>query len=227
MNGHDAKYKIRRKMLAGGKWVRDRFIYSPIEREQKKFADEGGDTGIRIDYDALDEHSIVVDLGGYIGDFASDIFSKYLCTVYVFEPVKRFADVIRARFANNKKIHTYEYALAEKNETRAINLDDAASSFYRGTPNTEIKVREFGEVMNELGVKEIDLLKINIEGGEYELLPHLIHTGWIKKIKAFQVQFHEFYPDADKKMAEIHAELEKTHRMTWGFHYIWENWERE
>ena len=220
------KYRMRRSLLAGGKWVRDQFIYSPIEREQKKFADNGGDTGIRIDYDFLDSHSVVVDLGGYRGDFASNIFSKYLCPVYVFEPVEKYADIIRERFRKNRKIRVFDYALGDKNEMRLINLDEAASSFFRGTPNTPIKMREFGEMMDELGIKQIDLLKINIEGGEYELLRHLVKTGWIKRIRAFQVQFHEFYPNAEAAMEEIRKDLAKTHQMKWGFRFIWESWER-
>ncbi len=221
------KYKVRRTLLAGGKWIRDRFIYSPIEKAQKKFADAGGDTGVRIDYDFLNEHSVVVDLGGYKGDFASDIFAKYLCRVYVFEPVHDYAESTKNRFKKNSHIKTFEYGLGDKNETRRIHLDEAASSFFRGNPNMEIKMREFGAAMDELGIREIDLLKINIEGGEYELLPHLMKTGWLKRVKDFQVQFHEFYPNADARMEEIHRNLTATHRMTWGYHFIWENWERK
>lgn len=219
------KYRVRRKALAAGKWVRDRFIYSPIELEQKKFAENGGDTGIRIDYDFLDKQSVVVDLGGYKGNFASDIFSKFLCAVYVFEPVEQYVDIMKHRFAKNPAIKIFDYALGDKDETRQIHLDEAASSFFRGEPNMEIRVREFGKAMDDIGITKIDLLKINIEGGEYELLPHLIKSGWISKVRAFQVQFHEFYPDAEGVMEALHKELEKTHRMTWGFRFIWENWE--
>ena len=39
---------------------------------------------------------------------------------------------------------------------------------------------------------KIDLLKINIEGGEYEVLENLIENDLIKNIDNIQIQFHDF-----------------------------------
>ena len=49
--------------------------------------EKGDDTLVECD---LSEDSIVFDLGGYDGQWSSDIFSKYRCTVYCFEPVESF-----------------------------------------------------------------------------------------------------------------------------------------
>lgn len=39
-------------------------------------------------------------------------------------------------------------------------------------------------------IDDIGLMKINIEGGEYELLERMIELGIINKVKDIQIQFH-------------------------------------
>ena len=70
----------------------------------------------------------------------------------------------------------------------------------------------------------IDLMKVNIEGGEYDLLEHLVETAVISKIANLQVQFHDFVPNAEARMAAIQACLRQTHVLTYQFPFIWENW---
>ena len=65
------------------------------------------------------------------------------------------------------------------------------------------------------------------EGGEFELLNALLdRPDLIKKIKYFQIQFHDFVPDALKMRAEIQRRLSETHKVMWNFPFIWESWER-
>ena len=60
----------------------------PSEHQQmvNKWYADGGDYELRFDYD-LDDESVVLDVGGYQGQWASDLFSRYRCRIYVFEPV--------------------------------------------------------------------------------------------------------------------------------------------
>jgi hypothetical protein len=39
-----------------------------------------------LEYD-LNADSVCIDIGGYEGQWASDIFGRYGCTIHVFEPV--------------------------------------------------------------------------------------------------------------------------------------------
>ena len=45
-----------------------------------KWFDIKGDKTLRLQY-PLNEESIVFDLGGYHGQWASDIFNKYMCNI--------------------------------------------------------------------------------------------------------------------------------------------------
>ena len=67
---------------------------------------DGGDLKLRYNY-SLNSDSIVVDLGGYKGDFADIIHTKFNSNVYVFEPFKEFYNVIEERFNSNEKIRVF------------------------------------------------------------------------------------------------------------------------
>lgn len=184
-----------------------------------------GDMTYRLDYPELDENAIVVDLGGYKGQWASDMYGKYLCKVYVFEPATDFLTFIKKRFERNQSIFSFPFALGNENKQEVIyiNADRSSSVEKRGKP-AMMEFRKFDEMMMELSVERIDLIKINIEGGEYELLEYLINIGWISRIKNIQVQFHDFFPGAKERMERIQEQLKQTHTVTYQFEFVWENW---
>src|SRR4051794_9903313 len=69
-----------------------------------------GDKTRRLDY-PLDSKSVVFDLGGYEGQWASDITARFGCQVHVFEPLPAYAEAIKARFAGNPRIKVYPFGL--------------------------------------------------------------------------------------------------------------------
>jgi hypothetical protein len=71
----------------------------------------------------------------------------------------------------------------------------------------------------------IDLMKINIEGGEYDLLERLIETNMISRIKNIQVQFHDVAPDSLSRMLAIQTSLLKTHSNIFNYKFVWDSYE--
>ena len=183
-----------------------------------------GDSTLRLEY-PLNEDSVVFDLGGYKGQWASDIFSKYCCNIYVFEPVAAYYEVIKKRFQHNKKISTFPFGLAEENKKVVLGVDKDRSSMFKGGDKGEvIELHSFKEFLDTLQIRNIDLIKINIEGAEYDLLDYIIEEGLQTRISNIQVQFHDFVSDAEKRMKGIQKMLEQTHEMTWQYPFVWENW---
>jgi hypothetical protein len=82
-------------------------------------------------------------------------------------------------------------------------------------------------VIEELGIKNIDLLKINIEGGEYSLLKRLIDSGKIMRCDTILVQYHEWIPRARRMRRKINANLAITHEVEWSYDFVWEKWKRK
>jgi hypothetical protein len=87
-----------------------------------------------------------------------------------------------------------------------------------------IRLVSAADFLREHGIEEVALAKINIEGGEYELLEHVLDAGLAPRFRDLQVQFHDFVPQADERMRAIQARLAATHELTWQERFVWENW---
>lgn len=206
--------------------LRIKFFPNEHEREVKKYFRDGGDEKFRYEY-PLNNDSLVLDFGGFKGQWASDIYSRYNCRILVFEPVKSFAGNISERFKHNSNIEVFSFALGNNRRQDVIALEDNSSSIYIDSGIKEkIQFEDALDFFNNKIFQNVDLMKINIEGGEYELLARLIETGLIKKIKNIQVQFHNYGPDDKMHMENICLELSKTHFATYQYKFVWENWVR-
>ncbi|SFD25379.1 methyltransferase, FkbM family [Algibacter lectus] len=194
------------------------------ERCKPWFAVKGDET-LRFDY-SLNNISIVFDLGGYKGEFAADIYNKYQSTIYVFEPIQSFYNIIKQQFADNPKIKAYQYGLAGQDQTMQISLTDNSSSVYIKSKLTEtIQLKSIVDFIKTNNIDHIDLIKVNIEGGEYEVLEELIAHNMLPLFTNLQIQFHDFIiPNATERMKKIQAELSKTHHLTYQYEFVWENW---
>lgn len=189
---------------------------------------ENGNKTLRMEYN-LNPDSVVFDLGGYEGQWASDLFARYACQIEVFEPYPLFAQAIAKRFQRNSKINVHTFGLDRKFEKQLLGVDADATSLFKTSDNAnvvEVELKCAKDFIQAGNFERIDLMKINIEGGEYSLLEHLIEEDLIKNIQNIQVQFHHFMPNAKERMAAIQANLKKTHRLTYQFEFLWENWER-
>lgn len=198
---------------------------------QEKWYRDNGDSTLRVEYD-LGPDAEVWDVGGYLGDWAVEISARYACQIRVFEPVKEFVDILTQRFHKNPQIHILPYGLSAVNkniefkvmaESSTIFQQKEASSWH-GEKMEVAGLRSFEETVQEFGIDKIDLIKINIEGGEYELLEAIIQANWITKVHNIQVQFHDFVPDAEAKMKALQEKLEFTHELTYQYPFVWENW---
>jgi len=85
---------VFKKLNKGFKLLRRVICPTTIDKNIHMWHNIDGDRTLRLNYDMLDEKSIVLDIGGYKGDWASSIFSKYCCTIHVFEPVSYFAEFL-------------------------------------------------------------------------------------------------------------------------------------
>src|SRR5947207_3683633 len=98
-----------RKVLA----CRAPFFPSSRELALASWFKSQGDKTYRLDYD-LSEQSVVFDLGGFEGQWTSDIFAMYTPRVYVFEPVLSFFAKIQHRFRHNQKITVHPLGLTKE-----------------------------------------------------------------------------------------------------------------
>lgn len=202
--------------------LRDKFLL-----EVARWSRDSGDIKLRLSY-PMSANSVVFDLGGYKGDFAARIFDLYACNVYVFEPVPIFYNTCEERFSENDQIRCFNFGLSKENGLLNITVDDDASSFsVHSHNNASIKAQlnSVAEFIANNNINTIDLMKINIEGGEFDVIPALIESGDISKVKYLQVQFHNFIENSAEKRQEIRDMLMNTHNEMWNYEFVWESWE--
>lgn len=192
---------------------------------------DSGDETLRIDYPELNEDSIVFDLGGYKGDFAHEINDKYGCTVYLFEPHPEFYNICVERFLSNDKVLPLNYGLSDRDGEFLLSDSVDGSSFinpnHKDNDKIKCEIKEIFGVLKRLNVSNIDLMKINIEGGEYPILLHLILNDQLSLVDNYQIQFHNFVENADILRGKIIKGLRTTHSQTWCYTFVWENWKRK
>lgn len=173
----------------------------------------------------INNTSIVFDVGGFQGQWASDIYAIYQPTIYIFEPILEFSNAIAKRFTHNKKVNVFPAGLSNKTARSTIFLNQDGSSLIKETgTNTKISLIGASEFIHKNKIINIDLMKLNIEGAEYEVLEDLIENKMLSKINYLQIQFHEFAPDAHLRYKNIASELKKTHKLKYRYPYVWEAW---
>ncbi len=184
---------------------------------------------LRYEYQ-LNPESIVLDIGGFEGDWAAGIYAKYQCWISVFEPVKEFYDIIKGKLQELRKVHIHNFGLGTKDETLNISLNGMSTSILitdeslvSGMAARQVEIRDIVPLIFDS--PQIDLVKINIEGAEYDLLDHIIANGLQTKFGNIQIQFHMNVADHEARRQAIRSELAKTHHLTYDFAYTHENWE--
>jgi FkbM family methyltransferase len=177
----------------------------------------------------IDERSIVLDVGAFVGEWSEKISNRYGSTIYAFEPNPLVLHAFSRRLADHPNIVRLGYGLGAADHTATLAQAGPGSSIYTVDPDlesTDVQIRDVVGVLDELGIAEIDLLKVNIEGGEYDLFDRLIETDWLPSIRLVSAQFHEWHPKAYRRRRAIRRALSSSHVEVWCYPWVWEYWSR-
>lgn len=170
--------------------------------------------------------SVVMDVGGYHGDYAAAIYCRYGCKVVVFEPVKEFYQIIRDRFIYNHDIEVVNAGAGGVRCQIGISKShDGTSVFGKSGDVEEVQIVPLLGYMDEHGYTNVDLIAINIEGGEYELLNAMFANQELAhRFNYVLVQFHDFVENAVEMRDSIRQRMLHTHDLMWDFPFVWECW---
>lgn len=168
---------------------------------------------LRYEYD-LYRNDVVIDLGAYKGEWAQGIYDRYKCNIVAVEPteyIREFKDGVII----NKAAGTHNGKMSFGGRAYYTSIFEPGDHEYECVDVSSILEK----------YPDIALLKINIEGAEYDVLNHIISAGLHKGIKNLQIQFHQIAGvPYEKWYKDISDKLNKTHAITWHYPYCWENW---
>lgn len=173
-----------------------------------------GETCILEDYQKINAFKIkpgyiVFDIGAHIGSFSMYAANKG-ALVYAFEPEKNnFNKLVENIKLNNyeNKIKAYNYGIYNKNGEISFTLENNNSAGHsisqdNASNRISIKVKKLSDVIEEERLKKIDLLKIDVEGSEYIILPDL-NKDTYDKIDRIVGEYHLSYDVFDKNYSLI------------------------
>jgi len=174
---------------------------------------------MRYDY-PLDCNSYVIDLGGYEGRFASILHQAYACDIDVYEPIKDFFfDCVR-NLQPYPIVRIFNFGVGGSNREETFQLETDRTGVFANGKSETVRIKDVKDV---IGNRKVDLLKINIEGMEYEVLERIIELDLQKQIKNIQVQFHKIGDNWEDRYQKIRDKLLMTHHLTFDYPFVWQN----
>jgi FkbM family methyltransferase len=135
-----------------------------------------------------------VGAGGDIS-FDLDLIHRYDMTVRSFDAVADYVERARQHAGGEPRFSAHQAALAVSDGPLRMQIthDEGSKSvspagLYESSTYVELPGRSLTSLMAELGDERIDLLKVDIEGGEYAVVPTLDLPAI--GVKVFAVQLH-------------------------------------
>lgn len=173
------------------------------------------------DYMDLPEGGTVFDFGGNDGKWADMVLNQQPdCTIHLFEPHPRKAASLRNKYRDDDRVKVYDYALGSAEAK--LPLPEASISGVETTVDV-VSVRRYFDTFD---FPQIDLVKLNIGGAEYDLIPALSRAGILQNINRLQVTFHLKGESQIADRDDIRAGLSASHDCAWCYPFIWEEWRR-
>lgn len=145
--------------------------------------------------------SVIIDGGANIGDYSLLVNELNPNTlIYAFEPVKSTFEKLKSNTSHLTNIFPIEKGLFRNNCFKEINIypSDAHSSVfelqglqYESTKKQSIELINGDDFLKNNKIKEVDFIKIDVEGAEYEAI--LGFEEHIEKGKIKMIQFEYGY----------------------------------
>lgn len=175
-------------------------------------------------HEPISQKDLVIDVGGYHGDYAQAVFDRFGCMIVVFEPNAEIYETLIERFKDNHKIQCNPMAIGGEAGLEKLYLREDGSSFFQEWAGTnEWKGVAVGRLSDFIQFAKVipRIVKLNCEGAEYAIIKDLDESGFLGQIPEILVQFHRI-PNYFTLERETEKRLFKTHIKE--YNYKWQLW---
>lgn len=175
----------------------------------------------------LTTEGVIVDVGAFKGEFTKKMLKVYPNSQYwLFEPVPEYAKSLKRRFHDHRNVKIFESAISSDGRELNFQVEGLRTrNIERGNVHS-IKVHSTNIQYVFDCNSSIELLKLNIEGMEYECLEQLIESKSLVKVRYLLIQFHNFQEGDESRRDILREEIAKDFRNIYCFDWIWELWIR-
>ena len=188
------KLKLLIKVILGKEFLAKKDVCLPTE----KFGSDYGGWDIVIN--DINKDSIVYSFGvGEDASFDLALINKFNLTVHAFDPTPKSIEWVgKKNFSNRFVMH--EYGIADFDGVVSFNPPenpDHVSHTILDRPSTNensisVPVYSLRTIMNKIGHSKIDILKMDVEGAEYDVINELCKSDI--RPKQLLVEFHHRFP---------------------------------
>lgn len=170
---------------------------------------------------------LVIDAGGYKGEWSATMLARYGCRSEIFEPFPVYANFCAHLFSRNALVRVHAAALGGSSRIAKFSFADNGTSEFITTGSVDAvdaPVVDVAQFFDQLGNEQVACLKLNIEGGEYEVMERLLDTSQINRCDSLLIQFHPQPAGWEARLKSIQARLQITHVREWSYPMVWEKW---
>lgn len=175
----------------------------------------------------LTKDSLVIDLGANVGQFSFAIAEKIGAAIYALEALPSTFDKI----PDHPRIKKYNRAISDQEGPIRLFVSDnpEATSVHRAIAESYGRRGEevcpgitFEHFLKTEGIKQIDLLKVDIEGSE-EALFKTTSDETLRNISQITIEFHDFVPGSIQvhTVRRIRARLKSLGFLCLPFSYVY------
>lgn len=163
----------------------------------------------------------ILDIGAYIGDTALLFACGGAAEVYAIEPSPKNLHLLERNILQNQwrdRIHILPVALSGENGMTSFFIDDnhpdthhmkvISSSIldlqqeWRNLREIEVPTWTLEKIIDQTGWDEVDLAKVDCEGGEYPLFLQT-PAEVLRRVKVYIVEYHDGIEPLRKRLEEI------------------------
>jgi FkbM family methyltransferase len=159
---------------------------------------------------------VILDCGANIG--LATLFFKHLypkAKITAFEADPQTASILTANVANNHlgDVKVHDLLLANSQGEQVFYVANSTSGGLMGSANSD-RVFDHHEVMVKAGrlsqfiSSPVDLLKLDVEGSEFDVLEDLVSSRKIALIRSMVIEYHHKIRNAPSKLASFLRILE-------------------
>jgi FkbM family methyltransferase len=195
-------------------WGRARILQKEVDISCELLGSTYG--GHRVRLTDLNGDSIVYSAGvGEDVSFDTALIQKTGAVVHAFDPTPRAALFVE-RHVTDRRFVFHGYGLARRNGTMAFHAPHDPSHVSHsllverdaGQPPLHVPFRRLDTIMAQLGHDRIDVLKMDIEGAEYDVIDDLLSRQL--QVRQILVEFHHQF--AEVGFEPTRRALENLHR---------------
>jgi FkbM family methyltransferase len=164
----------------------------------------------------LPSNPTIIDIGANAGFFDIQLLSKIgQATIYAYEPMPANVKSLQETIANNSRlqrcVHLFAMAVtgrafaqlslfAEPEENSQVVASVFAEFHQNNTCELTVPCITLAEIMLENSLQTVDLLKMDCEGGEYDIMYHT-DPELIRRIRQMTIEVHDVDTDRNNVTA--------------------------